>query len=234
PDRYSLPQFTIKNLQSLHRVLHRDYFFNIVVVQEERHELYLVNRVRDSCSLRSRARAGLSISNILQQPLGGNLSSQPLFLRQLVNLSRHGKELRALNITAFRVCDLSSRGPAVLFTAQNLRQKNGAILSDHSVPPFVCAFHRKSSVFFGLGRIGQVFVSDSELRSPAGRGRFHETKRYINVFWVIFPRLPSDESHMRSFSNPLPNYNRPRRIRATRHDVSPLVNISGIVHSFDF
>src|SRR5262249_60322926 len=110
------------------------------------------------------AGAGLTTHTTPPQPLGGNLSPHPFSLHQPVTLPRHGKELRALNITAFRVCDLSSRGPAVLFTAQNLRQKNGAILGDHSVPPFVCAFHRKSSVFFGLGLIGQVFVSDSELR----------------------------------------------------------------------
>src|SRR5262249_62098415 len=100
----------------------------------------------------------------LKPPLGGIFPSSPPSLPHLATLPRHSKELRALNITALRVCNLSSRGPAVFFTAQNLRQKNRAILDDHSVSPFVRAFHSKSSVFFGLGRIGQVFVSDSELR----------------------------------------------------------------------
>src|SRR5262249_52696023 len=39
---------------------------------------------------------------------------------------------------------------------------------------------------------------------------------------------------MRSFFDPLADYNRHRRIRATRHDVGALVNVSGIVHWFDF
>src|SRR5215813_11015612 len=50
----SFAHFTIEDFQYLHRVFHSYNFFNVVIVQKKRHPSP-ANRVRDSCSLRSRA-----------------------------------------------------------------------------------------------------------------------------------------------------------------------------------
>src|SRR6476620_10858781 len=51
-----------------------------------------------------------SVTDVLQEQAGGNLVAEPLPLGFLIDLAADGVELRALQITAFRIGDLGLRG----------------------------------------------------------------------------------------------------------------------------
>src|SRR5262245_5547114 len=69
----------------------------------------------------------MSIPNVLQQPVRGDLVSDAFLLGRLIDPAGNGKKLQALKITALRIRDLFRRSPSFSLLAQQIGKKHRAV-----------------------------------------------------------------------------------------------------------
>src|SRR6185369_9986097 len=153
--------------------------------------------------------------------------------RELVDFPRDGEELRALDVAALGVRDLPRRRAAGLFAAEQVWEKDGAILRDHTVRPLPGRLHLESRTFVDGGGVSEVFVRELHLGMAPRARRVTEPKRDVDALQRARVRLTADARDVRPLLQPFAVEHVHGGIGAAGHDVGAAVDVARARHRLD-